>query len=87
MALSRGVYFPGGSAAKNSPAKQEKQVRFLGWEGPLKKEMATHSRVFAWEIPWTEEPGPWGRKESNMTEKAQVLSFISSLRETCQETI
>ena len=36
---------------------QETQVRSLGWEDPLEKEMATHSRILAWEIPWTEEPG------------------------------
>ena len=33
------------------------QVRALGWEDPLEKEMATHSRTIAWKIPWTEEPG------------------------------
>ena len=38
-------------------AKQEAQVRSLGWEDPLQKEMATHSSILAWEIPWTEEPG------------------------------
>ena len=48
--------FPGGSAVKNPPAIQETQVRFLGWEDPLEKEMATHSSIFAWRIPWTEEP-------------------------------
>ena len=32
-------------------------VRSLGWEDPLEKEMATHSSILAWEIPWTEEPG------------------------------
>ena len=37
------------------PAKQETWVRFLGWEDPLEKEMATHSSLLAWEIPWTEE--------------------------------
>ena len=42
---------------KNPPAKQETQVQSLGWEGPLEKERATHSSIFAWEIPWTEEPG------------------------------
>ena len=31
-------------------------VRFLGWEDPLKREMATHSSILAWEMPWTEEP-------------------------------
>ena len=33
------------------------KVRSLGWEDPLEEEMATHSNIFAWEIPWTEEPG------------------------------
>ena len=36
---------------------QETQVRTLGWKDPLKKEMATHSSIFAWKISWTEEPG------------------------------
>ena len=36
---------------------QEMQVQSLGWEDPLEKEMATHSSILAWEIPWTEEPG------------------------------
>ena len=42
---------------KNLPAMQENLVRFLGWEDPLEKEMATHSSILAWKIPWTEEPG------------------------------
>ena len=42
---------------KNPPAKQETWVQSLGWEEPLEEEMGTHSRVLAWEIPWTEEPG------------------------------
>ena len=42
---------------KNLPAVQETQVSFLGWEDPLKKEMAIHSSIPAWRIPWTEEPG------------------------------
>ena len=42
---------------KNLPAKQETWVRSLGQEDPLKKEMATHSSILAWEIPWIEEPG------------------------------
>ena len=41
----------------NPPAKQEKWAPPLGREDPLEKEMATHSRILAWEIPWTEEPG------------------------------
>ena len=43
--------------AKNVPAMQETRVRPLGWEKPLEKEMAIHSSILAWEIPWTEEPG------------------------------
>ena len=35
---------------------QETHVRFLGWEDPLEKEMATHFSILAWRIPWTEEP-------------------------------
>ena len=44
---------------KNLPAVQETQetwVQFLSWEDPLEEEMATHSSILAWEIPWTEEP-------------------------------
>ena len=36
---------------------QETRLRFLGQEDPLEKEMATHSTILAWRIPWTEEPG------------------------------
>ena len=36
---------------------QEVQVQSLGWEDPLEEEMATHSSILAWEIPWTEGPG------------------------------
>ena len=43
--------------AKNLSAMQETQVHSLGQEDPLEKEMATHSSILAWEIPWTEEPG------------------------------
>ena len=42
---------------KNLPAMQETQVRSLGREDPLEKEMATFSSILAWKIPWTEEPG------------------------------
>ena len=42
---------------KNSPAMQKALVRFLGWEDPLKKEKATHSRILAWRIPWTTSAG------------------------------
>ena len=42
---------------KNLPEKQETWVQSLGLEDPLEKGMATHSNIFAWRIPWTEEPG------------------------------
>ena len=42
---------------KNLPAMQETQVRTLGQEDPLELGMATHPSIFAWRIPWTEEPG------------------------------
>ena len=42
---------------ENLPAVQETHVRSLGWEDPLKKGMAIHSRILAWRIPWIEESG------------------------------
>ena len=42
---------------KNQPEVQETRVQSLGWEDPLEEEMATHSGILAWEIPWTEESG------------------------------
>ena len=41
---------------KNPPKMQETRVQSPGWEDSLEKEMATHSSILAWEIPWTEEP-------------------------------
>ena len=49
--------FPGGSVVKNLPAKQETRVLSLGQEDSLEKELATHSSILAWRIPWMEEPG------------------------------
>ena len=57
-------------SVKNLPAVQETQVRFLGQENPLEKEMATHSSILAFRISWTEEPGrlqSMGSHESDMT--------------------
>ena len=42
---------------KNLPARPETCVRFLGWEDPMEEDMATHSSILAWRIPWTEELG------------------------------
>ena len=71
-------YFPLGTWAsliaqlvKNLPAVQETWVWFLVREDPLEKGMATHFSIFAWRIPWTEEPGrlqSMGSQESDMTE-------------------
>ena len=52
-----GLGFPGGSLAKNPPAKQGMQVQSLDQEDPLEKEMSTHSSILAWRIPWTKKPG------------------------------
>ena len=42
---------------RSLPEMQENWVPSLGWEDPLEKEMATHSTILAWKIPWIEEPG------------------------------
>jgi len=57
---------------KHLPAMWETWVRSVGREDPLEKEMATHSSILAWRIPWTEELGglqSMGRKESDTTER------------------
>ena len=71
---------------KHLPAKRETWVRSLGWEDPLEKEMATHSSILAWRIPWKEEPGGLQSKGSqrvghNWTTSLSYLSkvFISEI--------
>ena len=49
--------FPVAQSVRNLPAMQETWVRSLSWEEPLEKEVATHSSILAWRIPWTEETG------------------------------
>ena len=49
-------------SVKNLPATQGTWVRFLGQEDPLEEEMATHSGILAWEIPWTEETAMGSQK-------------------------
>ena len=59
--------FPGGSVVKNLPAMQDMWVPSLGREDPLEEDMATHSSILAWEIPWTEDPSglqPVGSQKS-----------------------
>ena len=57
---------------KNLPAMQETWVRSLGRENPLEKEMATHSSILAWRIPWTEELG--GLQSMGVTKSQKRLS-------------
>ena len=65
---------------KNLLAVQETPVLSLGWEDPLKKGMATPSRILAWKIPWTEKTGrlqsPWGLEESAGLSDFCFLSFL-----------
>jgi len=63
-------------SAKNLPAMQETQVRFLSWEDSLEKEMATNSSILAWRVPRTEEFGrlqSMGPQESETTERLNNL--------------
>ena len=60
---------------KTLPAKQEMQIRSLGWEDLLEKEIATHSSILAWEIPWIKESGgrqTRDRKELNTSDHAHT---------------
>ena len=61
---------------KSLPAVQETQVRTLGWEDPLEKEMATHSRILAWRIPWTEEPVTTVHGVTKSQTRLSDLSFL-----------
>ena len=56
---------------------QEMQVGSLGQKDALEEEMATHSSILAWEIPWIEEPGgPWGCIESNTIEGLNTHIYV-----------
>ena len=58
---------------------QETQVRSLGLEDTLENEMATHSSISAWKIPWTQKPARlslWGRKELDTTEHTHINNEI-----------
>ena len=50
------IVFPGGTSGKEPLAKRD-AVGSLDWEDPLEEDVATHSSILAWRIPWTEEPG------------------------------
>ena len=60
---------------KRLPAMPETRVRSLGWEDPLKKEMATHSSILVWRIPWTEEPG--GLQSTGWQSRTRLSDFTA----------
>ena len=55
--IDRFMTFLVAQTVKHLPAIQETRVQSLGWDDLLEKEMATHSSILAWKIPWLEEPG------------------------------
>ena len=71
--------FPGGSAVKNLPAMLETRARSLGGEDSLEKEMATHSSILAWKIPWTEEP------DGLQSRGSQSWTWLSNYTTTAKE--
>ena len=78
--------FPGGSDGKESACdvgdlgSNPGSGRSPGREEPLEKEVATHSNILAWRIPWTEEPGGYssqGHKESDTTEQLTHMRYLN----------
>ena len=76
---------------KNLSAMQETQVQSLGQEDPLEKEMATHSSILTWEIPWTEEPGSYSscgyRVGHDLTTEMKVAQSCTTLWDPMDYTI
>ena len=75
---------PAGSVVKSLPAVQEMRVYTLNREDPLEKEIATHSSILAWEIPWPQEPGElqsMGLQESGARWARMHLSSLSLCKE------
>ena len=73
---------------KHLPAMWETWVPSLSWEDPLEKEMATHSSILAWRIPWMEELGglhSTGHKESDTTEQLHFHFHFISLQDVVSE--
>ena len=75
--------FPGGASDKepSSQCRKHKRSGFnpLSWEDPLDKEIATHSNILAWRIPWTEEPGRVQSMGHNKSDTIERLTFSLSL--------
>ena len=74
---------------KNLPAMWKTWVPPLGWEDPLEKQMATHSSILAWRIPWTEEPATVMRLQRARHDRvtntlaSQVALVVESLHRRC----
>ena len=69
---------------------QETQVRSLGGEDPLEKEVATHSSILAWGVPWTEEPGglqSMDHKEWDMTEQLSVRTHTHTHKQAQGDSV
>ena len=84
MALLEG--FPGGSDSKESACNAGDPGSIPGQEDPQEQEMATHSSISAWRIPWTEKPRgrPRGRRESDTTERlSETFFFFSAVFPPC----
>ena len=60
------------------PAKQETWIQSLGWEDSLEKEVATHSGILAWKIPWMEEPGRVHGVAKSLTRLSDFTYFLAS---------
>ena len=69
---------------KRLSTMRETQVRSLGWEDPLEKEMAIYSRTIAWNIPWTEEPG---RLQSIGAQKSDTAEQLKHMRDLWPESL
>ena len=70
LLVTKRLGFPYSSVSKESACNEGDLSSIPGWEDPLEKEMATHSSILAWKIPWTEEPGglqSMGSQESDTT--------------------
>ena len=70
---------------KNLPAIQEIRIRCLGWENPPEKGMATHSSIFAWRIPWTEESG--GLESMGSQRVGHWSTNATTIQVSCTETV
>ena len=70
---------------KRLHAMHETRVRFLSWEDPLEKEMATHSSIRAWRIPWTEEPG--GLQSTGLQSRTQLSTKHTQRTQTHTHTL